>query len=198
MLKLAPNGKYYVDDSGIMYPRVTDIINTIIGINYSKIPADILAHANEFGENVHKMISLDINNLLDESTLDAPLLNILFKWRLATKDYLFIASEQPVFFNRGGIRFAGTLDAVAVTPKGITLIEIKTGQMQLSTHSLQVAAYKKAYNSIIKDKDRKIKYMELIYLRTNASGNKCKILDSMHYNIFLQCLNLYNWVNGKC
>jgi len=198
-MELSDNKKTYISQTGASYPRITNVINDIIGFDFSCIAKKYLEQAIDFGNNIHSMISLDIKGILDESKLTSDMIKILDSWRDITREYKFIASEMVVFYDRAGMKFAGTLDIVADINGEITLIDIKTSAVVvLHTCGPQTAAYQKAYNNMDDNKEKqKITKRGIFQIKSERDIKYYTLKNKRDYDIFLNCLNLYNWKNNK-
>lgn len=128
--------------NGKELPSVTRLIGEYLGDDYTGIPAHIIEKAGEFGTTIHNAIEMyeEIGILRDDLT---------DRHMKCLNDYLSIKScevietEQIVYYKD---YYAGTIDCIAETDKGLTLIDYKTSSKAYPEKwAYQLSLYKKAY-----------------------------------------------------
>lgn len=145
--------EYSVD--GVIYPSVTQILQSLRFIDYSMVRKGVLDITAERGQTVHKIIELYELGELDEATID-PALRGYFDSYLALNIPRPLEIELPLF-NRDWL-YAGTPDQLY--EDGIN--DIKTGQKNIA-HGLQLTAYWMTWRP-----NKVPKFLNCLYL--NADG----------------------------
>ena len=171
---------------GVIVPSVTQIIKSAGLYDFSMIPADVLEWKRNLGTQVHAATELDdMDNLGD---YDPQISGYIEAWRKFKIDTGFrpVHIEQRVFHKIH--KYAGTLDRIGVFGERNALVDIKTGQADLMTVGPQTAAYAQAWG--FKGKRYAVHLMDGGY-----KVIECK--NKLDFQIFLDCLNLYNWRMSK-
>jgi hypothetical protein len=179
--------------NGKVVPSVTQIIKAAGLADWSMVKPEVLEAARNRGVAVHRMIELHVKDTLDYSTLDPALLPYLEGWMAFERDHdvEVIGSEVPVYSKRYG--YAGTLDMVLKVDETHGTWDIKSGVM-LPTTGLQLAGYSEAHapgSDIYQSTRRGLQL-------TDTGKYKITKFDNQNdLNVFLSCLNIYNWRNKK-
>lgn len=171
-------------------PSVTQVLGILQ--DFGAVPADVLDAAAEFGTHVHQACALDNAGTLDEADLDPALAPYLEQWRrfLAESGAAVLASEMRVFHS--GLRYAGTLDVLALWRGQRCIIDIKTGQVP-RTVGAQTEAYRMAYQSQECGEVPRRRYC----VQLTADDYKVHPLtDPADWSIFQSCLNVWRFRNG--
>lgn len=124
-------------------PNVTRILGSLV--DYSRIPPDVLLHAQQEGKAIHEMVELDVADNLDVDLLPEWMLPRYQAWRsfLAETGFKPLASEQRVFSR--SMRYAGTLDLFGRFPGcKHAVVDVKRSLYAGRVIGLQMAAYKRA------------------------------------------------------
>jgi hypothetical protein len=144
---------YSIDDQRVV--SVTQALNDARFVDFSMVPGDTLAHAQERGVRVHKAIHyyLEKDLYLDEPFLPEEEMgyfnSALGHIRAANAETLTDADGKPIgvelrFWQWTGNPHAGTLDWVTIDPDGVvTLRDFKTGMPSDVAAPIQTAAYEK-------------------------------------------------------
>jgi len=182
--------EYFV--AGKKVPSVTGIISDLQ--DFSAIPADILERSAQFGKHVHKACELYDDNNLDRDSLDPALDEYLSGWIkfLDCSGVQITLNEQKVFSKKYG--YAGTLDRGGIFKNKLCLFDIKSG-VQSKSAGPQTAAYNNAFHEMTGEKFFR---RFTVLLRPN-DFKLVEYKSRNDFNIFLSCLNIYNWkvANGK-
>jgi len=132
----------YTDETGKVYPSVTQLLKAANFYNYQAVNSDVLRRAAQFGQAVHKATALlDRDNLGEYDPALDPYLN---GWRKFRSDFFSSLQiriiERPLISTKYG--FAGQPDRCFdnLTKSGGVVVDIKTGQHE-DWHSLQTAGY---------------------------------------------------------
>lgn len=176
-------------------PRVTEIIAAAGLTDFSFVPADVMARAQEFGTAFHMARHLYDKGTLDEATLSVPLVPYLNAYKQFKADFGFTVStedsERSFASEKWG--FKGTPDIFPIINGKRILIDTKTSNQMYATTGIQLAAYQ------ILLEDSKIKVHERWGLQIKEDGTYqiVKYDDISDRSAFLSCLNLYNWRKRK-
>lgn len=178
--------KYFVD--GVEIPSVTKILSPIQ--DFSMVPHDVLARAAEFGINVHKACELYDKGTLDESSLDENLVPHLGGWKafLSATGFKPEMIEKKVYCDK--YKYAGTLDRTGVFGgrKTLDLVDIKTGSI-ISGAGPQTSAYENAISEKISRR--------FVVVLLPWTFKLLRLSNKADFNIFLSCLNIYNYNKNK-
>jgi hypothetical protein len=135
--------EYQLD--GIRIPSVTTILSW--GSDLSRIPAWTSARGTAF----HLATEYDDAGDLDESSVDPlvkPHLDAYRKWKAKNWHLRYVGTEQRVWGEIDGLRFAGTIDRVVDDSAhgylGVVLLDLKSGAPR-KEHGAQLQAYSVAY-----------------------------------------------------
>lgn len=126
---------------GRRVPGVTTIIRGALGDPFERVAANVLEHARQRGQAVHKACELDDAGDLDESTVDARIVPYVEAWRAFRREFKFevLCAERPLYSPTYG--YAGTPDVVARLADGsLCIIDRKTG-LPGPAAAMQTAAY---------------------------------------------------------
>jgi hypothetical protein len=183
--------QYFLD--GVLIPSVTQILEDVGLTDYSSVPADVLAAAQERGGRVHEITRLYDLGDLDESNLNDITKGYLSQWvqfRKAWKIDKFIFRERPIHSQL--YRYGVTPDCVA-DDKWNTVVEIKTGA-PVRAVGPQTAAQDMAAREItgFKGRGRRV----AVYLQPD-SHYAVELTDRMDWNIFLSAKNVYHAKHPK-
>lgn len=122
-------------------PGVTSVLKVLSAADYAGVDPDVLAAAAARGKAVHRMIELDGQGRLDESSLHPLLEPYLAAWRdfLAASGFVPILQEHRVASRR--YRYAGTLDLFGYLRGELALIDAKSVARLMPTTGPQTAGY---------------------------------------------------------
>ena len=183
---------------GLKVKSVTQILKEERFIDFSRVPAQILDAAANFGRAVHKATALYDMDDLDYSTLDKELEPYLDGWIKFKKDtgVTIAAIEEPIASKR--LMLAGTPDRNrAILNDKLTLIEIKTVSVFSPAIALQLAGYELIENEGKKAKD---KIKQKVGVRLKGDGTY-ELTPKTYFspndtNIFLGALIGNRWKEG--
>lgn len=180
--------RYTLD--GRELPSVTTVLSILE--DWRGVDPGVLARAAEFGTHVHQACALANAGTLDEATLDPALAPYLAQWRrfLAESGAEVLASEMRVFHR--GLRYAGTLDVLALWKGQRCIIDIKTGQLP-RTVGAQTEAYRMAYQSQECGEVPRRRYC--VQLAEDAYKVH-PLTDPADWSIFQSCLNVWRFKNA--
>lgn len=177
---------------GRKIPGVTRALEQIDELD--GIPRDVLEAAGRFGRHVHLACHLFNQGVLDEEALDAPLVPYLKGYKTFLKDTgaVVLESERKVYHPT--LKYAGTLDLTAIWGKSplAALVDIKSSVLIPRSVGPQTAGYREAYLSE-NPKHRLSKTRYCLHLRPDGNYRLRAYSDARDLNIFISCLNLYNW-----
>jgi len=140
---------------GKTVPSVTQVIGewqpiSVYGVEYyynvftgTVLAAEQFVGARDFGRAVHKMNSLYLRGVLDESTLHPSLIPVLeqFDWWVRTNDVEPVEIETPMYSEK--YQYAGTPDLICKIRRQLVIVEEKTGEYGMA--GPQLAGYDKLY-----------------------------------------------------
>ena len=175
---------YTLDDKVI--PSVTQILSIVN--DFSHVSTDLLYRASKFGTAVHKATELYDDNELNEETLDLALVSHLDGWKKFLSDTKFevLESETRVYSEQG---YAGTFDRLGKLANKLTLLDIKTSTTVARSTSLQLAAYKQAYEEMTGEHIE-----QLISVQLKPGNYSIKIYDDpTDFLTFRNFLSVYQW-----
>lgn len=141
-LQFDPVGHTY-EAMGRRLPSVTQVLGILN--NWQGIPAATLEAAREFGANLHAAINLYNRDELDESSVDAALVQYLDGWKafIDESGAVVVASEQPV--HHAVLGYAGTPDVVLAWKGRVVIPDVKSTHVVPRTVGPQTAAYAEAW-----------------------------------------------------
>lgn len=173
------------------YPRVTEILQAVGIIDYSKVPLDKLEFARTRGSAVHKACQLYDAGMLNMNSIDPRILPYLEGWKEYRKKSAceIICAEQPVFSHR--FHYRGTLDRVIRDKHGLAVIEIKTTYTLHKAAGLQLAAYQTAYRE--GNSTTGLLRRSAVLLQESGEFKIVEYTEPGDFNVFLSALNIVNW-----
>lgn len=177
--------QYKVNDKII--PSVTEIMRFITDRKYETVSYSILDNAKEKGTEVH--FACEVYNKTGYVGISDEYKGYIEAYMKWIKDYNIdrtkIESEVKTYCK--GLNYAGTIDMIYDKN---TLIDIKTcSNIYSNTTAVQTSAYKYSINN--QDKSYKIEDTYILWLSNNGNYKYVKLKDE--FNVFLSCLNLYNF-----
>lgn len=185
---------------GRRLPNVTSIMEPLV--DYSRIPAQILAAAAERGNYVHKACEMYLWETLDEESMTEEFKPYLTAFKLFLRETGFIAEhiEERVYHKT--LLYAGTMDLGGILPgkgrKGDkrALIDIKTTFKLMASVGPQTAAYADAWAS---HRPKEQHFEERYGLQLKKDGTyKLQPFKSLNdSNVFRSCLAIYNFMQTE-
>jgi hypothetical protein len=128
---------------GARLPSVTEVLKITDPDAFAFVREEVLAAKRDLGRAVHKMIELDANDDLDESSLAPPLTGYLEKWREFRERTGFVVEHCELQLYSARYGYAGTLDLLGhfrSRPLRKALIDTKSGAVP-KTAGPQTAGY---------------------------------------------------------
>jgi hypothetical protein len=172
-------------------PRVTEILRGAGLIDFSMVPASIMAPAQRFGSAVHKATELCDKGTLDIDILSEPLIPYLDGWKKFITDYNI--TIKPDEIERQFISkiwgFKGTPDRWPLVGNKRTLIDLKSSTSMYPATAIQTAAYQ------ILLEENGIKIQQRWGVQLNNKGTyKIEVYKKISdRTVFLSALNIYKW-----
>ncbi len=178
---------YRVD--GIFVPSVTQVLADLY--NWNSVPPKVLARKRALGRAVHKAIELDVQDQLDEASLDREVRGYFKAWRRfrLEKQFQCYLSEHRVASKK--YRYAGTLDLVGVMDGAEVLIDTKNTYHVHPQSALQTAAYSAAAMEMGVAPVGIQRYA--LHLQKEGTYQLRHHKSKQDFPIFLACLSRYNW-----
>lgn len=170
---------------GQVVPSVTQVLQPFY--DFSMIPREVLERKRLIGEWTHAGIELDLQDNLDEDSIDDSWLGYFQGWRKFRNESGFVVqeAEQRVFSTK--YRVAGTLDLLGTLPKiGQALIDTKTVAVTSPATGLQTAAYAE-----LRGVQKAKRYG--LQLRPNGTYELHPFADRADFPTFLAALTIFNW-----
>lgn len=196
MLKFDGSNHTYTLD-GQVIPGVTTILNPLT--DYSKVPKPILEKAAARGNYIHKACEMFCWGTLDETDIEEDYQPYIDSFKLFMEEIRFEPEfiEERVYHPK--LKYAGTFDLGGILhPFGRAKkahrvqIDIKTTFAFMPSVGPQTAAYNEAWNY---GKKKNLSFDKRFALRLKKDGYELLPLrDSGDMNIFLSCLNIYNFM----
>jgi hypothetical protein len=184
--------KHVYSLGGRVLPSVTEILRPLE--DFSRIPAEVLEAARDFGHNVHLACHLDDQEALEWDSLDPALVPYVLAWRkfLADTGAVVIASEHPLAHPTLG--YAGTPDRVLAWGKRTVLPDIKSTTVVPRTVGPQTAGYTKLYQANHGGREPE-RYC--IQLKPDGTYSSHRRPESTDWSVFLSCLNIWRFKNER-
>lgn len=179
--------RYTVDGAPVI--NVTGVLEPLI--NLAGIPAGILEHARQRGQDVHALCDLDDRGVLDEDSVDPEYRPYLTEWREWKRrtNAVIIASELRVASAK--YRYAGTLDFIAEIRGKLVLGDRKVTAALPSATGPQTAAYAQAYAETF---GRRIAQRLVVRIdRRETKSQSRRLTDPADWPTFMACLNIHRW-----
>ena len=172
---------------GVRWPSVTEVLDPLLELD--GIPRHVLDAAAAFGSNVHAACHLYNQGRLDEASLDPALAPYLFGWKqfLADTGAIVVASELRVSHKQ--LRYAGTLDTIAMIDRRRELVDIKSTAEIPRTVGPQTAAYAEAKG------EPRIR-RRVVQLRADGDYRSRVLTNRTDFNVFVSCLNIWRFRNA--
>jgi len=170
-------------------PGVTSVIRQQLA-PLPPVNPELMQRAALFGSAVHSACELFDKATLDFSTLDDAVVPYVEGWRLFCKDIGWTVIHNEDIICSYKYRFAGTLDRIMGTDKGLALVDIKTGTTLSPAVGPQTAAYVIAAEEYLDVPTIKRRFC--VQLMPNAYKLH-QLKESMDSYTFIAALNNYNW-----
>jgi hypothetical protein len=131
------------------FPRVTAILEDVgLGPDFTGVPLATLEYARIRGQAVHSAIEAIVYGFLDESTLSEDVLPRIDAYRNFVKDSGYETVRTEVEVVNVAWRYRGHPDTVGWLVRRRSILDWKnTDVVQLEAASLQLAAYRAAWNA---------------------------------------------------
>jgi hypothetical protein len=178
---------YTVD--GLKVPSVTQILSAVGLSDYSRVPKNVLEEASVRGSAVHRIIEMSDMGQLIECPEWAR--GYLSAWeRFLIEKSVCILECETIIFNEK-LRYAGTLDRVALVSGKTYILEIKTTQEEMRGHQIQTAGYKLAYKPSVVNRCPVLR--AAVYVRADGTYSFKEHTRPGAENVFLSALQVYRW-----
>lgn len=192
MITFEPDSHTYRDEHGRVLPSVTQVLAPLSANAYRGVSQEVMERAAEIGTAVHKMIELDVQGVLDESSLHPSIEQYLPAWRrfLLESGFEVLGSEMRVASRRYG--FAGTLDLYGLLHGKHSLIDAKRVAQVQRTTGPQTAGYEIALREEtgLPSTTRVDRYaLQLV----DDKFRLIPLTDPADQRVFLAALTLHNW-----
>ncbi len=184
---------------GVVLPSVTQVLQEVGIIDFSKVPASLLEAARKFGTATHLTTALSDKKILDEGDLDIHLKPYLEGWRLFRQEYGFVPEFIEKSMYSKIYRVAGTPDRIGKwrIDDSIIIPDIKTSFEFSPANGIQLAGYELLIKENLKPKTR-IKRLSIL-LNGQGTYKIQEYKDKSDVNVFIAALSIYNFkVKNKC
>lgn len=178
--------------NGKQYPSVTQILKSVgLSADYSQVPPETLEYKRILGQELHKVIELDLQD--DLENYDPILEPYVMAWRRFRDDFKIvpIQTELPVFSAQHG--YCGKSDSLAQSNKAEAFFDWKSC---LSVDVKYVGPQLKAYENGFREWAGLKRKPYLCYAVQLLKTGKYKVIpcdNPNDFNIFLYALQLYKW-----
>ena len=196
-LKFNPETHEYTYN-GNWVPGVTESLGLLS--SYTGVNKEVLSKAAERGKIVHKACELLSWGRLDESKVPQELEGYIEAYKRFVEDFEVkpLAIECRVFHKY--LEYAGAIDQVdmiKIRKRDVkAIIDIKTTAQLMPTCGPQIAAYREAYNSDKKVKQR-INHGYALLLSDDGKYKLEKCGSNEDFNIFISCLNVFRFLKAN-
>ena len=184
--------KYYLN--GVQLPGVTSILKSVGLVDYSGIPIQVIEQASDRGKRVHKITEFYDAGTLDESSIPDELGGYAGAWVDYMEASQAVICEIELRVKSKKLRFAGTLDRVALIDDRLAIVDIKTTSQSHPGHAVQTMAYSMAYSEM---SGNKIQDRYCVYLRSDGTYTVVKhsspANDRLDKSIWLSALAVYGY-----
>lgn len=175
---------------GMRLPSVTEILRPIIPPEVSKY---FTPESRDRGRRVHRMIELDVEGRLDVAAmaLDDELMSYFEAWMefRAMANFTPIYVEQPVLSLPS--LYAGKLDLYGLLDGKPTLIDVKTGVVDLFVAGPQTAGYLAAATSEIEEVIPRLSRRFVLDLKPRKARLSDELTCKSDRDTFFHCLGVY-------
>jgi hypothetical protein len=175
---------------GRSVPGVTQILGLLE--DFEGVPWHLLEAARKFGQHVHAACALMVRDELDWGALDSALVPYVEAAKRFIEESGVVVRASELRVAHPALRYAGTLDLLGEL-RGLCLFDFKSGVFPRSVGP-QTAAYAAAYQQ-----ETGIRVARRYCVQLNPAlpnGYKVHALtNSADWNIFLSCLNIWNFKN---
>jgi hypothetical protein len=184
--------------NGRAYPSVTTILKSVgLTADFSMVKPDVLEYKRRLGEEVHRVIELDLQDDLAE--YDPVLEPYISAWRKFRDDLKIelIETETPIFSAKYG--YAGKLDLLArFNGNEEGLFDFKTSvSVDIKSVGPQLKAYDNGYREWRGLIDKKPYKCFAVQLMDDGKYKLYSCTNSNDLNVFLYALQINNWKNSK-
>jgi len=126
--------------NGARVPGVTEVLSSVLGDAFARVPEHVLEHKRRIGEATHLACHLDDLGDLDEGSVHPEVRPRLEAWRAFRYESgcEVLISERPLYHPACG--YAGTPDRLVRFNGGRAVVDLKTG-LPGARACLQTAAY---------------------------------------------------------
>ncbi|MBN2287096.1 MAG: hypothetical protein JXI43_11660 [Tissierellales bacterium] len=209
-IKTRAHQRYRLQD-GTIVPGVTTIINQSLGWSKDALiawarrealagndPMKIRDQAADIGTLTHHLIECHIKGTEPDTTEYAPAdvdkAETGFLAFLEWEDHFrveHVRSEIQLVSERH--RFGGTIDDIARNNGSLWLLDIKTSKGIYPEHKIQVAAYKRVYEEVSKERIDEVHILQIDKEEGAFHHHRLSEKDvELGWAVFLHCLGLYN------
>lgn len=173
----------------IILPSVTEIMQPLSQQAYGGINERTLEIAADRGIRVHRSIQFwsqyQFRNV-DEDCV--PYFDAYLKFRAEHPDWKLLDSEQRMYHKVW--LYSGTRDQMYETPKGLTILDLKTtAQTHLKLWGVQLGAYKEMHENYCGG--NKIAATNVLQIAND--GNYILHEVKPNFSLFLACLQIHNF-----
>ena len=175
--------------NGSVVPNVTRVLEDLY--LWDSVPAQTLERKRQIGSVVHRAIELDVQDNLDESSIDPQAAGYFGAWRRFGKEKRFACHLAERQVGSEKFRYAGTLDLAGDMSGADVLIDIKTTYKLHPGSGLQTAAYLHAASEmqLIGASAKRF----ALCLQADGAYRIQPHQDKNDFPVFLACLSRYNW-----
>lgn len=180
---------------GARVVSVTQVLNGVGLVDYSRIPESILSHKAEIGTAAHAACHFFDESDLEWSTVDLEVEPYVRAWEKFRRETDF---EPRLIEHRGiseidGMRYGFTVDREGLFNGRPTVCELKCTAGEEISWPIQLAAYELALRKL----DGTARARLVIHLRPNGCYSLINFTDIKDYQIWKCALSLEWWKRNK-
>lgn len=178
--------------AGKRLPSVTQILAPII--DYSGVPAHILAAAANRGVAVHKATELYDADTLDWTTVSDEILPYLEAWiNFRTESGIELVAREVRTYHPG-LQYAGTIDVVGRIRGKLCIADIKSCRELMPSAGPQTAGYMDSWNQTAEEKAT---HRYGIHLKSDGTYELVPLKNMNDKAVFMACylINKFNEAN---
>jgi hypothetical protein len=179
--------EYRVD--GIIKPSVTQIITGMGMVDFGAVPKHHLIEGRNRGREVHSIAeSFDKGKLVIES-IDPRLVGYFKGWLKFCKDYKPEWLEIEKMYYCKTWDYCMTLDRVGTIGGKTILLDLKTSEMKVPSHSIQTALYQIGYE----ESGKKIQGRWVLHLSNDGEYKVEEHKEQSDFSYAVSAVMTYRW-----
>lgn len=179
---------------GRVVPSVTQILGPFY--DWSMVDRDLLERKRDIGVAVHAAVELDLEDNLDEASLDPACAPYFAAWKRFRAEMGFstadVGSVEERFYHPA-IGYAGTPDLTVYMGGRWSVLDVKTAEALSPVWALQTAAYRELLNANTGQAQHKIEKRFSLRLLPDGTYRLNEHKNPGDFTVFLSALNCWKW-----